>query len=146
MAKEEIKKKVVKKTPLKKEETIVKKKPIKKETKVKEEIKKKEIIEEQEEKKKKRKWLILLLLIFLCTFGIGITFGKDIYKAISDQIIEVLDLYKPTAPVISGGSSEWAKEKLIKVEKDAEAKKGLSYYETIKKKHEEELYAQLSDS
>ena len=37
--------------------------------------------------------------------------------------------YRISAPVITGGSEEWAKERLIRVEKDAVAKDGLSHYE-----------------
>ena len=93
------------------------------------EIEKEERKAKEEKGKKKRVIILLLLLLLLCIFGISITFGKGIYESIADQIIEVLNLRKPSEPVITGGSEEWAKERLIRVEKDAEAKDGLAYYE-----------------
>jgi len=91
---------------------------------------KSKIPEEKEENDKKRKYIIIiLLLLLLCIFGASITFGKQIYDAVSEQIIEVLNLKKPSAPTITGGSRIWATERLIKVEKDAEAEDGLAYYE-----------------
>ncbi len=92
----------------------------------------KEIKEEtKKEENKKRKYLIILLLLLLLIsiIGISITYGKDIYESIENQIIETLKLNKPTSPEIEGGSKEWKKESLIKVVKDAYTKNGLDYYE-----------------
>ena len=126
MVKEEkkVKKDIKKKTTKPKVEKKIDKKEI-----IEKELKSK-VTEEEEEKESKKKYLIiLLLLLFLFIFISGVTFGKEIYNNISEQIIEILNLRKASAPVITGGSKEWSKERLIKVEKDAEAKAGISYYE-----------------
>ena len=100
--------------------------------KIEKEDKKKDNLHTKNEKENdsKRKYLIILLLLLLiCIFGISITFGKDIYENIENQIIETFKLDKPTSPVIDGGSNEWKKESIIKVVKDAYTKNGLDYYE-----------------
>ena len=84
---------------------------------------------EKENNSKKKYLIILLLLLLICIFGISITFGKDIYENIENQIIETFKLDKPTSPVIDGGSNDWKKESIIKVVKDAYTKNGLDYYE-----------------
>ena len=84
---------------------------------------------EKENNSKKKYLIILLLLLLICIFGISVTFGKDIYENIENQIIETFKLDKPTSPVIDGGSNEWKKESIIKVVKDAYTKNGLDYYE-----------------
>lgn len=129
-----VSKKVVKKETVKKPETKTsqtKKEAPKEINTIKEEDIKKEVevVEEKEEDNKKKLLIIILLLLFVCVFGISVTFGKDFFNDLSEQIIEVIGLNKPTAPVITGGSSEWAQERLIEVEKDSEAKDGLLYYE-----------------
>ena len=87
--------------------------------------------ETKKEENQKRKYLIILILFLLLIsiIGISITYGKDIYESIENQIIETLKLNKPTSPEIEGGNKEWKKESLIKVVKDAYTKNGLDYYE-----------------
>ena len=100
--------------------------------KIEKEDKKKDNLHTKNEKENdsKRKYLIILLLLLLiCIFGISVTFGKDIYENIENQIIETFKLDKPTSPVIDGGSNDWKKESIIKVVKDAYTKNGLDYYE-----------------
>ena len=63
----------------------------------------KEIKEEtKKEENKKRKYLIILILFLLLIsiIGISITYGKDIYESIENQIIETLKLNKTTSPEI----------------------------------------------
>ena len=83
---------------------------------------------ENENNKKKRLLIILLCLLLLCVFGVSITYGKGIYVAIENQIIETFKLDKPSSPEINGGGA-WAKEHIVKVSKDAYTKNGLAYYE-----------------
>ena len=73
--------------------------------------------------------LIIILLFLLCAFLGRTSLGKTIIRGAEDKVIRVLNLSKPTAPEITGGSKEWAQSQVVKVKKDSYAKKGLAYYE-----------------
>ena len=73
--------------------------------------------------------LIIILLFLLCAFLGRTSLGKTIIRGTEDKVIRVLNLSKPTAPEITGGSKEWAQSQVVKVKKDSYAKKGLAYYE-----------------
>lgn len=81
------------------------------------------------EEKNRKKILLIILLPLLCFIALSFTYGKGIYDAIQDQIIEVLNLHKPTAPTIIAENKNWTKETIVRVEKDSETKDGLSHYE-----------------
>ena len=77
-----------------------------------------------------RKPILLIILLFLLCALLGRTsLGKTIIRGTEDKVIRVLNLSKPTAPEITGGSKEWAQSRVVKVKKDSYAKKGLAYYE-----------------
>ena len=77
-----------------------------------------------------RKPILLVILLFLLCALLGRTsLGKTIIRGTEDKVIRVLNLSKPTAPEITGGSKEWAQSRVVKVKKDSYAKKGLAYYE-----------------
>ena len=77
-----------------------------------------------------RKPILLVILLFLLCALLGRTsLGKTIIRGTEDKVIRVLNLSKPTAPEITGGSKEWAQSQVVKVKKDSYAKKGLAYYE-----------------
>ena len=73
--------------------------------------------------------LIIILLFLLCALLGRTSLGKTIIRGTEDKVIRVLNLSKPTAPEITGGSKEWAQSQVVKVKKDSYAKKGLAYYE-----------------
>ena len=73
--------------------------------------------------------LIIILLFLLCAFLGRTSLGKTIIRGAEDKVIRVLNLSKPTAPEITGGSKEWSQRQVVKVKKDSYAKKGLAYYE-----------------
>ena len=73
--------------------------------------------------------LIIILLFLLCAFLGRTSLGKTIIRGAEDKVIRVLNLSKPTAPEITGGSKEWSQSQVVKVKKDSYAKKGLAYYE-----------------
>ena len=73
--------------------------------------------------------LVIFLLFLVCVLFGNSTLGEMTIKGIEDKTIKVLNLNKPTAPEITGGSKEWALSRVIKVKKDSYAKKGLDYYE-----------------
>ena len=73
--------------------------------------------------------LIIIFLFLLCAFLGRTSLGKTIIRGAEDKVIRVLNLSKPTAPEITGGSKEWAQSQVVKVKKDSYAKKGLAYYE-----------------
>ena len=73
--------------------------------------------------------LIIILLFLLCALLGRTSLGKTIIRGTEDKVIRVLNLSKPTAPEITGGSKEWAQSRVVKVKKDSYAKKGLAYYE-----------------
>ena len=73
--------------------------------------------------------LIIILLFLLCALLGRTSLGKTIIRETEDKVIRVLNLSKPTAPEITGGSKEWAQSRVVKVKKDSYAKKGLAYYE-----------------
>ena len=73
--------------------------------------------------------LVIFLLFLICVLFGNSTLGEITIKGIEDKTIRVLNLSKPTAPEITGGSKEWALSRVIKVKKDSYAKKGLDYYE-----------------
>ena len=73
--------------------------------------------------------LIIILLFLLCALLGRTSLGKTIIRGAEDKVIRVLNLSKPTAPEITGGSKEWAQSRVVKVKKDSYAKKGLAYYE-----------------
>ena len=73
--------------------------------------------------------LIIILLFLLCALFGRTSLGKTIIRGTEDKVIRVLNLSKPTAPEITGGSKEWAQSQVVKVKKDSYAKKGLAYYE-----------------
>jgi|GEM_PF-6560868 len=73
--------------------------------------------------------LLIILLFLLCAFLGRTSLGKTIIRGTEDKVIRVLNLSKPTAPEITGGSKEWVQSQVVKVKKDSYAKKGLAYYE-----------------
>ncbi len=72
-----------------------------------------------------------LLGIFLLISGIGFAYSNipEFRETVEDFLIEKIKIDKPTAPVITGGSLEWSKERLIKIERDAKSASGIKYYE-----------------
>ena len=72
-----------------------------------------------------------LLGIFLLLSGIGFAYSNipEFRETVEDFLIEKIKIDKPTAPVITGGSLEWSKERLIKIERDAKSASGIKYYE-----------------
>ncbi len=72
---------------------------------------------------------IIVFLILLCVLFGRTSLGRTIIRGTEDKVIRVLNLSKPTAPEITGGSKEWSQSQVVKVKKDSYAKKGLAYYE-----------------
>ena len=72
-----------------------------------------------------------LLGIFLLLSGIGFAYSNipEFREKVEDLLIEKIGIDKPTAPLITGGSLEWSKERLIKIERDAKSASGIKYYE-----------------
>lgn len=72
-----------------------------------------------------------LLGIFLLLSGIGFAYSNipEFRETVEDFLIEKIKIDKPTAPVITGGSLEWSKERIIKIERDAKSASGIKYYE-----------------
>lgn len=72
-----------------------------------------------------------LLGIFLLLSGIGFAYSNipEFRETVEDFLIEKIEIDKPTAPLITGGSLEWSKERLIKIERDAKSASGINYYE-----------------
>lgn len=72
-----------------------------------------------------------LLGIFLLLSGIGFAYSNipEFRQTVEDFLIEKIKIDKPTAPLITGGSLEWTKERLIKIERDAKSASGIKYYE-----------------
>ena len=72
-----------------------------------------------------------LLGIFLLLSGIGFAYSNipEFRETVEDFLIEKIGIDKPTAPLITGGSLEWSKERLIKIERDAKSASGINYYE-----------------
>lgn len=72
---------------------------------------------------------IMGLMLFLSGFGYAYSNVPEFKDKVDDFIIETFNIDTPTAPEISGGSNTYAKERIVKVVKDAKSNSGISHYE-----------------
>ena len=77
--------------------------------------------------------LMGLLGLFLLLFSL--TFATGIYKSVKEQIIDIIGIDEIGAPVLETDDG-WGKERIVKVVKDANSNKPISYYEYCVKKEE----------
>ena len=93
----------------------------------------KRIRQENEEEDNKSKIMVIIVLLFLCFFSLVFTTTSIFFPTIGDKVeklwVNTTKRDTPTAPVISGGSKDWAKQRIIRVVENAHSYYGIDYYE-----------------
>ena len=75
------------------------------------------------------KFNVLFLLLLLIPTILYFLYSLPITEPLRANIRSIFGISRPTAPVIDGGSNEWAKERTIKVVREAHGLNDISHYE-----------------
>lgn len=102
--------------------------------------------------KNKNRFFLLPILLFvmgiLLFLGTTYSINEEFRDKVNRVYVNTFKVDKPTSPVITGGSKEYAKERVISIEKDALSYNGISHYEycTLKSKDFEKCNWKTTDT